>query len=179
MTGKGSFVSPDENYVGYSREYRGETEELVANRWTVVFKQVFHFQDKTRAYLRFSAEMPASLTSEIDMTLFRNSFKMRIINNDTRQEFNPVRTEPMTQTFEPNKSGYTIMVESICEKTMPKSRWGINVLSKPEFPVAHAGEGEVGRMDKLALACEVNLPVQPKKYNVLFRCVATMMDYWS
>ena len=94
---------------------------------------------------------------------------MRAINNDTRQEFNPVFFDPLTETFAPNKHGYTIMVESVSEKPIPKVRWGLNVLSKPEFPHARAGDGDNTHLTVLKQAAELGGPVSLKKNNILFR----------
>ena len=130
---------------------------------------MFRFEETTRAYLRFSIETPATLTDEADITILRNSFKMRAINNDTRHEFNPVFFDPLTETFSPNKHGYTIMVESVSEKPIPKVRWGLNVLSKPEFPLANVGDGENAHLNTLKQAAEISAPVVLKKNNILFR----------
>ena len=130
---------------------------------------MFHFEENTRAYIRFAIEPPESVTSEADITMFRNSFKMRAINRDTRKEFNSVRFEPMTQTFLANKHGYTIMVESYSDRPIPKARWGLIILSKPSFPLAHPNDGIAASLDKIGVACLLTQPVQPKKYNALFR----------
>ena len=143
--------------------------ELAASQWSIVFKQVFLFTENTRAMLRFIAEPPASLTTEAEIAAFRGSFKLRVINMDTKVEFTPVRFEPMTESFAINKSGYTVMVESCSEWQIPKVRWALVVLSRPDFPFAHPDDGPIASLDTVGVACEVSMPVQPKKYNVLFR----------
>ena len=94
---------------------------------------------------------------------------MRVIDLDTRVEFYAVRFQPMIQTFQANKRGYMIMVESYSEKPIPKSQWGLVVLSKPEFPLAHADDGPLATLDGVSTACDISIPFQPKKYNVLCR----------
>ena len=86
LTGKSSFVSPDEKYFGFTRDYVGTTDAQPAHTWVLLFKQVVQFHDETRAYLRHHVEIPSALTSELDRTIFRNSFKLRAINNDTLVE---------------------------------------------------------------------------------------------
>ena len=75
----------------------------------------------------------------------------------------------MVQTFEPNTKGYTIMAEAISTAPLPKARYGLRVLSWPEFPMG----SESGAFDPLLtppnIACDVASSVQCKKYNVLFR----------
>ena len=75
----------------------------------------------------------------------------------------------MVQTFEPNTKGYTIMAEAISTAPLPKARYGLRVLSWPEFPMGM----ESGVLDPLlappTIASDVVNSVQCKKYNVLFR----------
>ena len=86
LTGKSSFVSPDEKYFGKARDYYGVTEPVPANQWVVLAKRVVTFTETTRAYIRQHVEVPASIASDSDAAIFRGSFKLRIINNDTRDE---------------------------------------------------------------------------------------------
>ena len=74
----------------------------------------------------------------------------------------------MVQTFLVNKLGYTFLAEAICANPLPRTRWGIRVLSKPEFPV-DTEVGAFGLLNIPKLQCEISMPVVPKKYNVLFR----------
>ena len=90
LTGKSSFVSPDEKYFGFTRDYIGTTDAQPAHTWVLLFKQVVLFQDETRAYLRHHVEIPSTLTTELERTVFRNSFKLRAINNDTLAEVRPL-----------------------------------------------------------------------------------------
>ena len=78
------------------------------------------------------------------------------------------------QTFLPNKHGYTIMGEALSQNPLPASRWGVRILSHPEFPQ----DSEQGLFQTALtpppLACELVQPIQPKKYNVLFRFVSSI-----
>ena len=69
-----------------AREYRGEIEDVPCGKWTILFKQLFKFEETTHACIRFSVEIPPSIQTEAAITVFLNSFKMRCINNDTREE---------------------------------------------------------------------------------------------
>ena len=86
ITGKSSFVSPDEKYVGFVRDFAGVMEPVHSNHWTILFKQSFIFEDETRAFIRLHIEVPSSIANEQDITVFRNSFKLRVVNNDTLEE---------------------------------------------------------------------------------------------
>ena len=96
-------------------------------------------------------------------------FTMRVIDLDTRTEFYAVRYQPMIQTFNANKRGYLIMVESSSEKPLIKTQWGLVILSNPEFPLAHPDDGPLATLGGVQVACDISIPFQPKKYNVLFR----------
>ena len=75
----------------------------------------------------------------------------------------------MNCTFHANRLGYTLMVDALSDDIIPRARWGLSILSNPEFPLAHSNDGANAKLDPVAIACTVTLPLTIRKYNVVFR----------
>ena len=87
----------------------------------------------------------------------------------TFNQFPTVSREAVNYTFHPNKLGYSLMVDALCDEVIPHTRWGLSILSNPVFPLAHPNDGANAKLDPVAVACTVTMPLIIKKYNVVFR----------
>ena len=61
------------------------------------------------------------------------------------------------------------MAEALSSVALPQCRFGLRILSWPEFPLGYESGPFNPHLGPVAMACELIQPIQLKKYNVLFR----------
>ncbi len=82
-----------------------------------------------------------------------------------------VFSESVTAMFKPNKLGYTFMADTFSTTGFAAIKWGLRMLTMPEFPLDIDKGAFQQSLATPTLAAELVHPVLVKKNNVLFRFV--------
>ncbi|CAF3372079.1 unnamed protein product [Rotaria sp. Silwood1] len=110
-----TFGDDDWNMVTY-RDYNGIYQEQSANKWFVLFREIFYINEECFIAAKFLSHLPNTL--------------LRVINNDTYNEMPLVFNRLRPGIFTKNKNGYTFFAEGISlDQSIPSDRFRLRLIT--------------------------------------------------